>query len=368
MAPCSRQRARAALFAAFSALLCCLLLPASSSPSAPSAAGAPLPVQPLAHLLAWPAPPPLRPPSRSPSRTPSPSPTPPLNAPLTRPRPGAPPPPLQPPLPAALQRPAYCKVPRCQQAAGCGLAEGFAPLLPGDVAISAAGGCHWAAVRGLNGVRMCTHDPLADTQVSAYLHSRGSWIAPEELGAYLQVACSPARPFMLDVGANIGSYALPAAALGCSVVAFEPSRDNLGRLLESLREAGALGRAALYQNFVGAVHSHRLVRSNSENMGGTTFERDGEGEGAGAREALANASFVVRAGAGPLASLRRPARAHAAGTHSHTNPTHTPCAGAGRLFLAALAAAVAAHWAPRGARRGGLCQGGRRGLRHGDFF
>jgi FkbM family methyltransferase len=225
-----------------------------------------------------------------PSPQPSPSP---LNAQLTSAQLGvrgaAPPSPA--PSPAAFLAPTYCAAQACAQSQGCAVAEGFRRLLPSEVAIAAAGGCHWAAVRALTGVRMCTHDPARDTQVSHYLHARGSWVAAEELAAFLQVACSPTRPFMLDVGSNIGSYSVPAAALGCHVVAFDPAVENLGRVVESVRRLGvaALERAAFYNNFVGAVHSHRSVVTNSDNMGGTTFGRtalDPHSPGS-------NASFVV---------------------------------------------------------------------------
>ena len=189
-------------------------------------------------------------------------------------------------MPAAALLPAtYCDVSACQQLEGCGLAEGYNLLSPALVDLQARGQCHWASVRSFEGVQMCTHDPAVDTQVSSYLHSRGSWIAVEELAAFKQVACSSSRPFMLDVGSNIGSYSVPAAALGCSVVSFDPSLENLGRVVESMRRLGALGRTQQYLNFVGAVHSHRTVVVNRDNMGGTTFAR---GAGGGA-----NASFVV---------------------------------------------------------------------------
>ena len=215
----------------------------------------------------------------------------------------------------SLVPPSYCTVRACDQPEGCAVAEGYHRLDPASIDLGARKQCHWAKVRGVD-AHMCTHDPARDSQVSAYLHSRGSWIAAEELEAYLQVACSKSRPFMLDVGSNIGSYAVPAAALGCYVVAFDPAVENLGRVVESMRRNGALDRATFYQNFVGAVHSHRTYQTNSENMGGTTFLRGGGTEGGGG----SNASFVVRAG-NAHALLAQP---FPRAPHARTLP-RTPC-------------------------------------------
>ena len=199
-------------------------------------------------------------------------------------------PPLQPLLPAS-----FCQVPLCTPSLGGGsdgcssLAEGFNPLSPATVRVAEEGGCHWAKLSGLPvETHMCTHDPVVDGQVSFYLHSRGSWVAVEELEAFTQVACSPERPFMLDVGSNIGSYSVPAAALGCHTISFDPSRHNLNRVVESMRLMNALHRTHFYQNFVGAVHSHKQVTENAGNMGGTTFVRSSDQAVTGG-----NASFVV---------------------------------------------------------------------------
>ena len=47
----------------------------------------------------------------------------------------------------------------------------------------------------------------------------------------------------IDVGAGIGYYSLLAANLGCEVVAYEPRRSNYEALVESVRNAEAVGRS-----------------------------------------------------------------------------------------------------------------------------
>jgi hypothetical protein len=61
---------------------------------------------------------------------------------------------------------------------------------------------------------------LAPTHRS--LHKAGAWLQPPEVAAYRVAACSPERPFMLDIGSNIGSYGVLAAAMGCQVVLLDP--------------------------------------------------------------------------------------------------------------------------------------------------
>ena len=243
----------------------------------------------------------------------------------------------------SLAPPGYCTVRACDQPEGCAVAEGYHRIDPASIDLEARKQCHWAKVRGVE-AHMCTHDPARDSQVSAYLHSRGSWIAAEELEAYVQVACSKSRPFMLDVGSNIGSYAVPAAALGCSIVAFDPAVENLGRVVESVRRLGALGRATFYQNFVGAVHSHRTYQTNSENMGGTTFVRGSGTEGT-------NASFVVRVGFLPPYSSAPQNPLTACPSHSFLVP------GAGRFLHPAESPSEPTNWTPCAAQRGQFCKG-----------
>ena len=95
----------------------------------------------------------------------------------------------------------------------------FKFLAPDEVAYDANDGCYWAELAwrppgSIAPVSMCTHNPKEDKHVSAALHGRKYWIDPQEMEIYEQVVCTPARPFMIDIGSNIGSYSIPAAASG----------------------------------------------------------------------------------------------------------------------------------------------------------
>jgi FkbM family methyltransferase len=182
--------------------------------------------------------------------------------------------------PRPLRSPDFCTnvPPRCSAAPACSTpaAPPFTPVAPASVTIDAEGGCFWARLNllpELSNVSMCTHRP--DEMVSKMVHDRGSWLVPEELSAFKQAACTPKRPFMLDVGSNIGSFGVVAAALGCHVISFDPVMANLGRVVESMRRLGALGNATFYQNFVAAAHTHKRVQGeNVNNMGGMSFLRE----------------------------------------------------------------------------------------------
>jgi len=73
-------------------------------------------------------------------------------------------------------------------------------------------------------------------------------IAPADL---VRSSCSRERPFVLDIGGNIGYYTLVAAATGCSVVTVEPLAANIGRLWQSVLANRFEGQVSLFKNAVG---------------------------------------------------------------------------------------------------------------------
>ena len=135
----------------------------------------------------------------------------------------------------------------------------FSQLDPQTVTFDSDGACFWAklAWRPQTGplagqpIEMCTHDPSVDRMVSTQLHSGGQWIAEPESSTFASVACTRDRPFMLDIGSNIGAYGIMASALGCQVIYLDPIVENLGRALETVRRIGALENATFLQNAVG---------------------------------------------------------------------------------------------------------------------
>jgi FkbM family methyltransferase len=112
-------------------------------------------------------------------------------------------------------------------------------------------------------------------------------------------ACSRERPFVLDVGGNIGYYTLVAAATGCSVVAVEPLSANTGRLFASILANGFEDQVTLFKNAVGKDSRLVTLDLNAGNPGASSVSDgsaakadgvrggDGLGGGDGARETVA---------------------------------------------------------------------------------
>jgi hypothetical protein len=166
--------------------------------------------------------------------------------------------------------------------------------------------------------RMCTYDRAADTQVSAYIHKEGHWngwkkevferMLPvlQPVGGGLAAAAAtgagaggagaggavdpfPERTLVIDVGANIGFYTLLFATRGYDVLAVEPSRESVSRLLFSLEGNGV--RAARSGSEVGLSAGKPLLRSAA---GGGS---NGDGSATGPKSAV---------GAAPQRSGRQP--------------------------------------------------------------
>ena len=99
---------------------------------------------------------------------------------------------------------------------------------------------------------LCTYDPAVDTVISAALHREGKWVGVNEWDGLVAAGmCSARRPFVIDVGAGFGSFALMAASAGCHVIVIEPHAPNLARAMESFAVNGLLARGTFLLN---AVH------------------------------------------------------------------------------------------------------------------
>jgi len=102
---------------------------------------------------------------------------------------------------------------------------------------------------------MCTANPAEDKIISAGLHGPTHWFGhPEEILFFINRSpCTQERPFMLDIGANIGMRSIVAIRYGCNAVAFELMRDNAARLWQSVLRNGLQDRATLL-NVGAAAH------------------------------------------------------------------------------------------------------------------
>ena len=110
---------------------------------------------------------------------------------------------------------------------------------------------HWALkyYHKLDEIKMCTHDPKVDTVISDHLHKWSFWGSPDEWMVLLAAGpCTPERPYMLDIGANLGIFTLVGAERGCHAIAFEPLSENVHRLWHSAKVNGYLDRVMLLQH------------------------------------------------------------------------------------------------------------------------
>lgn len=147
--------------------------------------------------------------------------------------------------------------------------------------------CFWASYKfnndGPGGPRvarhapMCTHDPTVDTVISRSIHDSSAWFPGTvewELGEILPGgACPPDRPVALDLGLNIGSWAMLALNRGCHVVAFDILSENVNRVVQTVARAKGedgrlyLERFSAFQNGVNNVPGAAASFKHHSNIG-----------------------------------------------------------------------------------------------------
>jgi hypothetical protein len=136
--------------------------------------------------------------------------------------------------------------------------------------------CHWAVVHHaqvpLRPFNMCTHDPTTDKVISLFLHLYGFWDSPDTHNTLLAAGpCTPERPYMLDIGANLGLWTLVSVSQGCKAVAFEPLSANILRLRESLRRMGKEDDAILYKHAAGKAYGEVSINFFASNPGASSL-------------------------------------------------------------------------------------------------
>jgi FkbM family methyltransferase len=126
---------------------------------------------------------------------------------------------------------------------------------------------------------VCTHDPKIDTVISHFLHTYHFWGSPDDYLILLATGpCTPERPYMMDIGANLGVYSILGASRGCHLVAFEPLSQNILRLKASLDENGWGERSLLYKHAVGKSHATVRIGFRPSNPGASALGHGGDEE------------------------------------------------------------------------------------------
>ena len=131
--------------------------------------------------------------------------------------------------------------------------------------------CVWATARVKNyNWTMCLHPGHLDRHVSRVIQTAGCIECDDVAFALDTVGMSrPSAALFIDLGGNIGMYALAAAAVGHSVVTFEPMLTNAVRLLASARKNGFQSRLHLMSLCVSDEPGTRLCQLglNPSNQG-----------------------------------------------------------------------------------------------------
>lgn len=141
--------------------------------------------------------------------------------------------------------------------------------------------CSWTRLQYRNipndNLTICTYSPLVDTVISSSIHREGKWVGVLEWEALLAAGmCTKKRPFVIDVGAGFGSFALmAAAAAGCRVIVFEPHPPNMARMMESFQVNGLLGNATFILNAVHRQEGMVDMSVESHNPGAVRVVRRG---------------------------------------------------------------------------------------------
>lgn len=144
--------------------------------------------------------------------------------------------------------------------------------------------CHWTDMRHpqvpVKPLQVCTHDPAVDTVISRFLHDAHFWGDPFDYRLLLvggdNGPCSKERPYMLDIGANLGVFTIFGASRGCYALSFEPLSQNIQRLAQSLQAGGTFDRVKLFKHAVGKKFFDVSIGFRPSNPGASAIGAGGE--------------------------------------------------------------------------------------------
>ena len=113
--------------------------------------------------------------------------------------------------------------------------------------------------------------------ISTFLHTYHFWGSPDDYNLLLAMGpCTRERPYMLDIGANLGVYTILGTSRGCRAIAFEPLSQNILRLSRSLASMGLERRALLLKHAVGKAFAPVKIGFRPFNPGASALGVDGD--------------------------------------------------------------------------------------------
>ena len=113
---------------------------------------------------------------------------------------------------------------------------------------------------------VCVHDVSDDMFISRQILNDGTW-EPIIVAQFREMLLSHPDIGVIDLGANIGVYTLIAAESHHDVIAVEPYRPNVERLIYAAHLAGTLRHITVYENGVSDSCGHAELQINPENLG-----------------------------------------------------------------------------------------------------
>jgi len=126
--------------------------------------------------------------------------------------------------------------------------------------------CVGADVGGMR-FPICVHAAEDDVWVSASF-VRGGYYERPVVERVVRLLRRYPDVGLVDLGANIGTFTLPAARL-TDVVAVEPYSESMARLFESVRQGGVQANVSLVMNAVSDRRSVFPLGFHRRNLGGT---------------------------------------------------------------------------------------------------
>ena len=132
---------------------------------------------------------------------------------------------------------------------------------------------------GARGYTMFVHGPGIDSIISdSVVSTRGRASFEENLRAFMDAQLrgrTPEETTILDIGGNIGLWALHYAARGFRVHSFEPVRENF-RLMECSKVESGLDNLILNNYALSDRDAELCMKLNPTNQGGHQVDRVGE--------------------------------------------------------------------------------------------
>jgi len=118
---------------------------------------------------------------------------------------------------------------------------------------------------------ICTYEPAEDVWVSRSFTKGGYWERPV-VDRFIRLLRRYTDLEFVDLGANIGTYTLPAARI-THVVAVEPYSGSMARLFKSVQLGRVEKNVSLVFNAISNVRSTYALGVYYGNIGGTSLKR-----------------------------------------------------------------------------------------------